>query len=146
MRNIPRHPIFTSVICFSKGALLTLERKSEPYDGFLALPEAPVKRGQTLEQSALQTLKDASGLTGTKMKLVGVYDDVASGERRIPSVRSYIISFIALQWLGEIPLEGVRWLSDWRGTQLAYEHTEMVLEADSVLETAMRSRSLYALR
>lgn len=146
MRNIQKHPIFTSVILFSKGALLTLERNSEPYEGFLALPESPVKRGQTLEQAALQTLKDASGLTGTKMKLVGVYDDVASGERRIPNTRSYIISFIALQWLGEVPLEGVRWLSDWRSKQLAFEHTEMVMEADSVLETAMRSRSLYAVR
>jgi 8-oxo-dGTP diphosphatase len=145
MRNISRHPIFVSVVCYSKGALLTLPRKEPPYKEFLALPEGPVKRSETLETAALRVLKESSGLTGTKMKLVGVYDDVKTGERRIPNVRSYIISFVALNWIGEIPLEGVRWLSDWRGTQLAYEHNEMILEAEEVIEMATKSRYLYAI-
>jgi len=146
MRNIPRHPIFTTVIAFSKGALFTIERKEPPYEGFYQLPEGPVKKGERLEAAAQRVLLEASGLNGTKLKLIGIYDDVDTGERRIPGVRSYIISFLAMVWTGEVPLDGCRWISDWRGTQLAWEHNEMLAEADSVLQTALMSRQLYAVR
>ena len=145
MRKIHKHPIFTSVICFSKNALFTVKRTVEPYEDFYALPESPVGRDETLEQAAIRTLKDASGLTGTKMKLIGIYDDIDTGERRLPGVRSYIVSYIALNWIGEIPLEGCRWISDWRGEQLAFDHNLMVLESEQVIEMANKSRYLYAL-
>ena len=146
MRTVPRHPIFTTVIAFSKGALFTQIRKDEPYLDFPALPEGLVKKGERLEAAAHRVLLEASGLNGTKLKLIGIYDDVDTGERRIPGNRSYIISFLAMIWTGEPPLENCRWISDWRGTQLAWEHNEMLAEADSVLEMASKSRLLYAVR
>jgi len=145
MRTVPRHPILTTVVCFSKNALFTIKRFSDPYRDFWSLPESPVKRSETLEQAAHRTLLEASGLNATKLRLIGVYDDVATGERRIPNVRSYIISFMAMQWTGEVPLEGCRWLSDWQGTQLAFEHNEMILEAEQVIQMATKSRYLYAM-
>jgi len=146
MSKIHRHPLFVTTICFSKDALFTVNRAKQPYQDFLQIPETSVKRNETLEQAAHRNLKEASGLDAQKLKLIGVYDDVASGEKRIPNVRSYIISFVALNWTGEIPLEGCRWLSDWHGTQLAFEHNEMVLEAEQVIEMATKSRYLYAVR
>ena len=146
MTSVPQHAIFVSVITFSKGALLTLPRKKPPYKGFYQLPEGPVKKGERLEDAAIRVLRDASGLTGTKMKLIGIYDDVDTGERRIPNRRSYIISYLAMNWTGEVPLEGVRWMSDWRGEKLAFEHSEMLIEADSVLDMATKSRYLYAIK
>ena len=142
MRNIPRHPIFISVIAFSKGAVFTIPRKDEPWKDFLQLPEEPLKRGETDEAASLRILKDASGLIGTKMKLIGIHTAVD----RVEKTRSFILSYLAMQWTGEVPLDRGRWLSDWRGTQLAFEHNIMLLEADSVLETALMSRSLYAVR
>ena len=142
MRSIPKHPIFVSVIAFSKGALFTIERKLEPYEGFYSLPESPVKRGESLEAAALRTLKEASGLVGTKMKLIGIHDSL----ERLENTRVYLVSFIALQWTGEIPLENCRWISDWRSEQLAFEHNEMVAEAEQVIEMASKSRLLYAVR
>lgn len=146
MSSVPKHPIFVCTIAFSKGALFTVERKCEPYQGFYQLPEGSVKRGETLEQAAHRVLLKASGLSATKLKLISVFDDVATGERRIPNTRSFIISFVALQWTGIPPLENCRWISDWRNQQLAFEHGDAVLEADSVLETACMSRTLYAVR
>lgn len=145
MRTIPKHPIFVSVIAFSKNALFTKLRTEAPYADFLALPESPVKRNETLEQAAHRTLKEASGLDAQKLKLISIFDDVNSGDRRIQGVRSYIVSFVALNWLGEIPLEDCRWLSDWHSTQLAFEHNEMVREAEQVIEMATKSRLLYAI-
>ena len=142
MRNIPTHPIFVTVIAYSKGALLTLPRVEDPWRDFLQLPEGPLKRGEITENCALRVLKEASGLTGTKMKLIGVHDSLERVEKR----RSLVLSYLAMNWIGEIPLEGVRWLSDWRNRELAFEHSVMVLEADSVMETALRSRTLYAIR
>lgn len=146
MRNIPRHPILTAVICFSKKALFTIKRSSDPYREFYSLPESFVKRSETLEQSAHRTLFEASGLNATKLKLISVFDDVATGERRVPNVRSCIISFLALNWTGEPPLENCRWVSDWQGTQLAFEHNIMALEAEEVIGMASKSRLLYAVR
>ena len=142
MRNICLHPVFISVIAWSKGALLTLPRVEPPWEGFLQLPEGPLKRGELPENASVRILKDASGLTGTKMKRIGVHDSLERVEKR----RALVLSFLAMNWIGEIPLEGVRWLSDWRGTELAFEHSIMCLEADSVMETALRARTLYAVR
>ena len=141
----PRHTIFTAVVCFSKGALFTIERNIEPYKEFWALPESAVRRSETLEQAAHRTLLEVSGLNATKLKLISIFDDVASGERRIPNTRSFLVSFLAMQWTGDVPLENCRWLSDWQGTQLAFEHNEVVLEAEQVIDMATKSRYLYAI-
>ena len=146
MRTVPRHPIFTAVVCFSKNALFTVKRVSEPYVDFWAIPESVVRRSETLEQAAHRTLLESSGLNATKLKLISVFDDVASGERRISNVRSFLVSFLAMQWTGEVPLENCRWISDWRSEQLAFEHNEMVAEAEQVIEMASKSRLLYAAR
>lgn len=141
MRSVPKHPIFTTVIAFSKGALFTQSRKEPPYEDFPALPEGPVKRGESLENASLRILKEASGLTGTKMKLIGIHDSL----ERLEKTRVYLVSFLAMQWTGEPPLEGCRWVSDWRGTQLAFEHNIMALEAEEVIGMANKSRLLYAM-
>ena len=146
MAKIDKHPIFVSVIAFSRGALFTIKREYEPYKDFYQLPEGSVKRGETLEQAAHRILKEVSELDAQKLKLIGIYSDVDTGERRISNTRSYIISFVALNWTGEVPLEGCRWMSDWRSEQLAWEHNEMVAEAEQVIEMASKSRLLYAVR
>ena len=142
MTSVPKHPIFVTAIAFSKGALLTVPRTEEPYKDFFALPEGPVKRGEQPEQEAIRVLRNSSGLTGTKMKLIGVHDSL----ERVEKTRTFLFTYLAMQWTGEIPLEGVRWMSNWRSDQLAFEHNIMVLEADSVLETAIMSRQLYAIK
>ena len=141
MRSIPKHPIFVSVIAFSKNAVFTTLRTEDPWKDFYALPEAPLKRGETDENCALRVLKEASGLTGTKMKFIGVHTALD----RIEKTRSFIFSYLAMQWTGEIPLENCRWLSDWQGTQLAFEHNMMILEAEQVIQMANKSRLLYAM-
>ena len=146
MRKIDKHALFVCVIAFSKNQLFTVERKTQPYEGFFQLPESPVKRGETLEQAAHRTLKEFSGLDAQKLKLISVLDDVATGERRIPNVRSFVVSFVALDWLGTPPLENCRWMSNWKNEQLAWEHGEAVLEAEQVIEMATKSRYLYAVR
>lgn len=142
MPTIPKHPIFVTVICFSKGALFTRVRTEDPYRDFPALPEGPVKRGETLENCSLRLLKESSGLTGTKMKLIGIHDSL----ERLERTRTYHVSFLAMQWTGEPPLTDCRWISDWRGTQLAFEHNIMALEAEEVIGMANKSRLLYAVR
>ena len=140
--RIHKHPIAVAVICYSKGALLTVKRQEDPWKDFQQLPEGYLRKGESDENCALRILKEASGLTGTRMKLIGIHTALD----RIPNTRVFILSYLAMQWTGEVPLEGVRWLSDWRGEPLAFEHSAMVLEADSVLETAIMSRQLYAIK
>jgi ADP-ribose pyrophosphatase YjhB (NUDIX family) len=140
--KIHRHPLLVTVICFSKGALFTIERKIEPYAGFFQLPESPVKRGESLESAATRTLKEASGLIGTKMKLIGIHDSLEHLEK----TRAYLVSFLCMQWTGEPPLENCRWMTNWQSEQLAFEHNIMVLEADEVIGMANKSRLLYAVR
>jgi ADP-ribose pyrophosphatase YjhB (NUDIX family) len=142
MSKIHKHAILVSVICFSKGAILTQKRQEDPWKDFYQLPEDYIRKGEGDEAAAIRILHEASGLTGTKMKLIGVHTALD----RIPNTRVFMLSYLAMQWTGDVPLEGVRWISDWRSEQLAFEHNLMLLEADSVLETALMSRSLYAVR
>ena len=142
MPSIAKFPIAVAVICYSKGALLTIPRREDPCKDFLQLPEGYIKKGETDEACALRVLRESSGLTGTKMKLIGIHTSL----ERIPNQRVFVLTYLAMQWTGEIPLEGVRWLSNWHGEQLAFEHNIMVLEADSVVETALKARSLYAVK
>jgi len=142
MASVPKHPIAVAVICYSKGALLTIRRREDPWKDFYQLPEGYIKKGETPDNCSVRVLREASGLTGTKMKLIGVHTSL----ERIPQTRVLVLSYLAMNWTGEVPLENVRWLSDWRGEQLAFEHNIITLESDSVIETAHMSRTLYAVR
>ena len=74
------------------------------------------------------------------MKLIGIHDSL----ERLEKNRVYLVTFLAMQWTGEPPLEGCRWISNWQSEQLAFEHNIMVLEADEVIGMASKSRLLYA--
>ena len=143
MRNISKHPILVSTICFSKGALFTILRTKEPYEDFPTLPEGPLKKSELPEAAASRILREASGLEATQVQFLGLHTSL----ERIPNTRVFILSYLVRNWIGAIPLEKCRWISDWRNERLAFEEQQlMLIEADSVIKTAMMNKALYAIR
>ena len=53
--------------------LLMIRRKGHPFLGCLALPGGFAEPGETIETTAERELQEEPGLTGQKLKLVGVY-------------------------------------------------------------------------
>jgi ADP-ribose pyrophosphatase YjhB (NUDIX family) len=143
MRNISRHPILVTAICFSKGALFTIPRAEEPYEGFPTLPEGPLRKAELPEACVSRVLREASGLEAMQVQFLGLHTSL----ERIPNTRVFILSYLVRNWIGEIPLENCRWISDWRNERMAFEEQQcMLIEADSVLKTAMMNRALFAVR
>jgi ADP-ribose pyrophosphatase YjhB (NUDIX family) len=53
--------------------ILLIRRKNHPCIGQLALPGGFAERGETIETTAARELEEETGVTGLKMKLVGIY-------------------------------------------------------------------------
>ena len=53
--------------------LLMIRRKGHPFLGCLALPGGFAEPGETIESTAQRELQEETGLSGQKLKLVGVY-------------------------------------------------------------------------
>ena len=142
MRKIQKHPILVATIAFSKGALFTVLRQDEPREGFPQLPEGSLKRGELPDAAAVRVLAEASGLTATQVQFLGLHTSL----ERISNTRCFVLAYLVRNWIGEIPLDRGRWISNWREEPMALEdHAVMLMEADSVLQTAQISRSLYAI-
>ena len=53
--------------------VLLIRRKGHPFMGHLALPGGFAEKGETIETSAARELEEETGVTGLRIKLVGVY-------------------------------------------------------------------------
>ena len=73
----PKPSLTADILIFRKTGecihLLMIRRKGHPYLGCLALPGGFAEQGETIERSAERELWEETGLTGQKLKLVGVY-------------------------------------------------------------------------
>ena len=73
----PKPSLTADILIFRKTGesihLLMIRRKGHPYLGCLALPGGFAEQGETVERSAERELWEETGLTGQKLKLVGVY-------------------------------------------------------------------------
>lgn len=61
--------------------LLLVRRKENPYKGKLSLPGGFLHEGETVEQSALRTLNEKTGLVNPKLIPLGVYSEPHRDER-----------------------------------------------------------------
>ena len=73
----PKPALTADILVFCRTAqevrLLMIRRKGHPFLGCLALPGGFAEPGETIESTAGRELEEETGLTGQKLKLVGVY-------------------------------------------------------------------------
>jgi 8-oxo-dGTP diphosphatase len=135
---MPRTPLLTTdcVICDNERRVLLIRRKNEPFKGAYALPGGFVDVGETMEAACRREVLEETGLAVGELHLVGVYSD----PRRDP--RGHTVSIVYMTLLPHAPrpkagsdAEAAEWVKDWRALELAFDHAEIIADAEKLART-----------
>ena len=118
------------VVFDDRDRLLLIRRRHAPFEGQFALPGGFVDYGERTEAAARRELMEETSLVATGLRLVGVYSDPA----RDPRGHTVGIAYLTTIEDGT-PVAGddaaeAEFRSDWRELDLAFDHNEIVRDAD----------------
>jgi 8-oxo-dGTP diphosphatase len=134
--GLPKTPALTTdcVIYDPRGRVLLIRRKNEPFKGAFALPGGFVDIGETAEVACRREAFEETGLTVGDLRLVGVYSDPA----RDPRGHTVGIVYLARLPAVQAPTAGddaaaAEWIEDWRAHTLAFDHAQILEDAERLL-------------
>ena len=120
------------VVFDDRDRLLLIRRRNPPFAGQFALPGGFVDYGETTEAAACRELLEETGLQVRELRLIGVYSDPA----RDPRGHTISVAYrVAVQegapTAGDDAAEA-EFRSDWRELALAFDHNEIVRDAEGM--------------
>ncbi len=133
----PTTPALTTdcVVFDDRGHVLLIRRKFPPFQGGYALPGGFVEVGERTDDACRRELSEETGLKVGDLRLVGVYSDPG----RDP--RGHTCSVVYLARVGSAdPKAGddaaaAEWVEDWRAQPLAFDHAQIIADAEKLLAT-----------
>ncbi|AEC51082.1 mutator protein MutT (mutT) [Pyrococcus sp. NA2] len=119
------------VIIYNNGIVL-VERKKDPYKGYLALPGGFVEYGERVEEAAIREAKEETGLDVKLLRVVGVYSD----PNRDPRGHTVTVAFLAVgegklkagddaKAVTVVPIGEIEKIKD----KLAFDHAKIIEDA-----------------
>src|SRR5262245_57378381 len=122
--SFPETPaLVTDCAVFDRdGRVLLVQRGSEPFKGFYALPGGFVDVGERVEDACRrETHEEAGVVVGEDLHLIGVYSD----PNRDPRGHSVSVAYAAILETRTPPHAGsdaqnAEWVDEWRNNQLAF--------------------------
>jgi 8-oxo-dGTP diphosphatase len=137
--GLPKTPAVTvdCVIFDPEGRVLLIRRKNEPFKGSFALPGGFVDIGETVEAACRREVREEVGLKVGDLRLVGIYSDPG----RDPRGHTVSAAFLARLPAATAPTAGddaeaAQWVADWRSLKLAFDHAEILGDAERLLGSA----------
>lgn len=131
----PETPLLTVDCALFDDArrVLLVRRKNPPFKGQFALPGGFVDIGETVEAACRRELREETGVEAGDLALLGVYSDPA----RDPRGHTCSVVFTgrisaAAPSAGDDAAEAA-WLADWRGEALAFDHAQILDDAEAFL-------------
>lgn len=118
------------VVFDDEDRLLLIRRRNPPFQGGYALPGGFVDAGETVEAAALRELREETGLSGTILRLVGVYSDPKRDPRHHTVSVAYLVHVAAPDKL--VPGDdaaAAEFVSAWKTVSLAFDHRKIVEDA-----------------
>lgn len=132
---MPQTPALTTdcVVFDATGRVLLIRRKHPPFQGHYALPGGFVEIGETVEAACARELLEETGLRVGPLKPVGVFSD----PKRDPRGHTVSVAFTARLDHEVSPVAGddaavAAWISDWHAVELAFDHAEILRQAEQV--------------
>jgi 8-oxo-dGTP diphosphatase len=138
----PKTPALTTdcVVIDAKGRLLLIRRGHPPFKGQYALPGGFVEVGETVENACRRELMEETGVKAGRLELVGVYSD----PKRDPRGHTCAVVFLArvaraTATAGD-DAAATEWIKDWQQMELAFDHANILRDAERLLQRNSRRR------
>jgi len=139
--GLPKTPALTvdCVIYDPDGRVLLIRRKNEPFRGAFALPGGFVDIGETVEAGCRREVREETGVEVSDLGLVGVYSDPG----RDPRGHTVSAAFLAKLPKSVAPTAGddaeaAEWVADWRAHRLAFDHAQILEDAEKMADPGAR--------
>jgi len=139
--GFPATPALTvdCVVFDPTGRVLLIRRRHEPFKGGYALPGGFVDIGETVEDACRRELHEETGISARDLRLVGVYSDPS----RDPRGHTVSVAFLAQLAAPAEAAAGddaaaAEWVADWREQKLAFDHAQILADAEKMLASAPR--------
>ena len=138
--SFPKTPaLVTDCAVFDmNGRVLLVRRGSEPFKGRYALPGGFVHVGETVEAACAREIEEETGvsISDRTLLLVGVYSE----PDRDPRGHSVSIAYTtridtSVQPKPGSDAESAEWIRDWSALSLAFNHAEIIADAESLIQT-----------
>jgi 8-oxo-dGTP diphosphatase len=134
--GLPRTPALAvdCVVRDQDGRVLLVRRKNEPFASSFALPGGFVEIGETVEAACRREVREETGIGIGELRLVGVYSD----PDRDPRGHTVSIAFLGILPRTLPPragsdAEAAQWVDDWRSLKLAFDHAQILDDAEKML-------------
>jgi 8-oxo-dGTP diphosphatase len=137
--------LVTDCVAFDpQRRVLLVRRKDEPFAGCYALPGGFVDIGETVEVACQREMQEETGLAidENRLRLVGVYSDPG----RDPRGHNVSIAYTILLDEPASPRPGsdaqsAEWVADWMNKKLAFNHQDILADADRVNATTAPAKA-----
>jgi 8-oxo-dGTP diphosphatase len=132
---LPRTPALCvdCVVIDARGWLLLVRRRNPPFKGQHALPGGFVDIGETVEDACRRELKEETGVSAGRLRLIGVYSD----PRRDPRGHSCSVAFLARVGRARAKAgddaAAAEWVEHWSQAPLAFDHAKIVAAGERLL-------------
>jgi 8-oxo-dGTP diphosphatase len=138
--SFPKTPAIVSdcVLFDANERVLLVRRGSEPFKGWYSLPGGFVEIGETVESACAREVGEETGVSISEQEilLVGVYSE----PDRDP--RGHIVSIAYTTRLDTTAepkagsdADSAEWIADWSKLSLAFNHADIIADAQSLLQT-----------
>lgn len=138
---LPKTPALTTdcVIFDPEARVLLIRRGHAPYVDCYALPGGFVEIGETVEEACRREAQEETGIKVAELRLVGVYSD----PHRDPRGHTVSVAFgtvlpSAITPRSASDAESAEWVEDWREHKLAFDHAQILNDAETLLRPRRR--------
>jgi 8-oxo-dGTP diphosphatase len=139
---LPKTPALTTdcVIFDFRGRVLLIRRGHPPYAGSYALPGGFVEIGERVEEACRREALEETGVEVGELRLVGVYSDPNRDPRghTVSVVYGTIVPSTVSPRAGSDAARA-EWIEDWRSAELAFDHAQILSDAEALLKPVRRN-------
>jgi 8-oxo-dGTP diphosphatase len=135
--GLPKTPALTTdcVIFDRGGRVLLIRRGNPPFKGDYALPGGFVELGETVQHACRREVLEEVGIKVGYLRLVGVYSDPT----RDPRGHTVSVAFVTVLPSASAPkacsdAKSAEWIDDWRGLALAFDHAQILADAEALAD------------
>ncbi len=134
----PATPALTAdcVVFDARGYVLLIRRKYDPFKGAFALPGGFIDVGETVENGCRRELKEETGLEVGALRIIGVYSDPDRDPRGHTCSIAYLAQVGRLEPQAGDDAAAAEWVADWRAEKLAFDHAQIIADAERLLTGA----------